>query len=211
MLVSETMIRLMRALLISDEPISLRELTKRADVTLSRASKEIDRLYRAGYVRKRPQVAVQRRRDLLLAFSYCWSIKAVPFEAFDALERPDHLSKVITKIAKKEGLAYAFTLLVGTEVLSPYVVPSTVHLYIDGAQVEKWRKALSENGIYPTESRTIGKVNLLIYDGSVLQGAIERKGVRVVSPYQLFADLHGMGGIMRDAADKLAERMGWGE
>jgi hypothetical protein len=70
---------------------------------------------------------------------------------------------------------------------------------------------LSENGIYPTESRTIGKVNLLIYDGSVLQGAIERKGVRVVSPYQLFADLHGMGGIMRDAADKLAERMGWGD
>jgi len=144
-----------------------------------------------------------------MAFSYCWSIKAIPYEAFEALERPDQLSKVIAEVASKEGLRYAFTLLSGTEVLSPYVVPSTVHLYIDGVQIDKWRKALKKRGIYPTESRTMGKVNLLFLDSSVFQGTVERKGVHVVNPYQLFADLHGMGGIMRDAANQLAERMHW--
>jgi len=144
-----------------------------------------------------------------MAFSYSWSVMNVPFKAFDALERSEQLMTVVGEIAKKGKLTYGLTLLAGAELLSPYVVPTSVHLYIDPEQAEKWSKGFVAHGIYPSEGRVHSKVNLLLWDKTVLYAAQEHQGLKIVHPCQVFADLHGMGGIYRDAAYELAKRLDW--
>jgi len=190
--------------------MSIRQLAKEGQVSLSRASREIENLTRAGYVVKRPLVKVIRPLDLLMAFSYNWSVQSVPVKTFEAVERPEYLMGTIGEQASKNELTYGFTHLSGAELLSPYVVPSMVHLYIDMEQVSTWEELLRENGIHLSSSKTFKKVNLLMWDHSVFYGSMEIRGSKIVSPYQVFADLYGQGGMMRDAAMNLAKRMEWG-
>jgi hypothetical protein len=208
-LASDSMIRIMRVLLASEKEMSLRELALKAQVTLSRASREMGQLHKAGITRKGTPIKILKRQDLQMAFSYSWSIMSIPFKAFDALERSEQLMTVVGEIAKKGKLTYGLTLLAGAELLSPYVVPTSVHLYIDPEQIEKWSKGFVAHGIYPSEGHTHSKINLLLWDKTVLYGAQEHKGLMVVHPCQLFADLHGMSGIYRDAAYELAKRLDW--
>lgn len=209
MLMSETMLRTMRLLLTSDKERSIRELARDADVTLSRCAREVEQLRMAGYVSRRPLVRVERRWDLLTAFSHGWSVRSVPSEPYEAVERPEYLMNAISSCAEKTELPYGFTLLAGAELLSPEVVPAYVHMYIVTADASKWRRALGTIGIHPAEPGAPRKVNLLLWDRSVFTGAVVVRGSRVVAPIQVFADLDGMGGIFRDAAMTMAKRMNW--
>jgi hypothetical protein len=209
MLMSETMLRTMRLLLVSDKERSIRELARDADVTLSRCAREVEQLRMAGYVSRRPLVKVERRWDLLSAFSHGWSVRAVPSEPYEAVERPEYLMKAISSCAERSSLPYGFTMLAGAELLSPQVVPAYVHLYIEAADAPKWRRALGTIGIHPSEPGSPRKVNLLLWDRSVFTGVMVVRGSCVVAPVQVFADLHGMGGIFRDAAMTMAKRMNW--
>ena len=209
MLMSETMLRTMRVLLVADKELSVRKLSAEAGTTLSRCAREVEQLRMAGLVSRRPLVRVERRWDLLMAFSHGWSVRSVPYEAFEAVERPEYLMKTISKAAAVAGLRHGFTLLSGAELLAPEVVPASVHLYIETADAATWRKALAEIGIHRVEAGAPRKVNLLLADYPVFYGSAKVRDMWVVSPFQVFADLYGMGGIFRDAAFALAGRMRW--
>jgi len=209
MLMSETMLRTMRVLLVADKELSVRDLAREGGVTLSRCAREVEQLRMAGYVSRRPLVRIERKWDLLMAFSHGWSVRSVPSEAFEAVERPEYLMKAISVAASAAGLRHGFTLLSGAELLAPEVVPTTVHLYVEMTDMPIWRSGLAAIGIHRVEPGAPRKVNLLLADGSILYGSTRVRDMWVVSPFQVFADLHGMGGIFRDAAMALAGRMRW--
>ena len=209
MLMSETMLRTMRVLLVSDKELSVRKVATDAGVTLSRCAREVEQLQMAGYVSRRPLVRVERKWDLLMAFSHGWSVRSVPSEAFEAVERPEYLMKTISIAASATGLRHGFTLLSGAELLAPEVVPASVHLYVNTSDAPAWRKSLADIGIHRVEPGAPRKVNLLLAGSPILYGSANIRDMWVVSPFQVFADLHGMGGIFRDAAFALAGRMRW--
>jgi len=209
MLMSETMLRTMRVLLVSDKELSVRKVATDAGVTLSRCAREVEQLRMAGYVSRRPLVRVERKWDLLMAFSHGWSVRSVPSEAFEAVERPEYLMKAISDAAASAGLRHGFTLLSGAELLAPEVVPASVHLYIEKADAPGWRRAFADIGIHRVEPGAPRKVNLLLAESPLFYGSAKVRDMWVVSPFQVFADLHGMGGIYRDAAKALAGRMRW--
>jgi DNA-binding Lrp family transcriptional regulator len=203
------MLGTMMVILGAEKGLSIRDIASMAGASVSRCAREVEQLRAAGYVSRRPLVKVERRWDLLLAFSHGWSVRAVPAESFEAVGRPEFLMKAISRAAAKGGLDYAFTMLAGAELLAPDVVPSLVHLYIDRADAPRWRRVLEGIGVHPVEPGATRKVNLLMWDPPVLTGVQTIRGMRVAASHQVFADLYGMGGIFRSAAMTLAGRMGW--
>ena len=208
MLLSETLERVIRVLLVSDpQKLSLRELANEAEVNLSRAAIEVNRLHATGYVEKRPYLKVLRKDDLLRMFAHSWSINAIPKITFESLERPAYLIKLISQLAKENKLKYAFTMLSGAELIAPYAVPTTTHLYIKKQQKESWTELLEKNDIYISERPEHGNLILLLWHEHIFYGKQVVHDAHVVSNPQLFADLFSSGGLYRDSALKLEKVM----
>ena len=187
----------------SEKPLSLRELSREAQVPLSRCSRVVIEMERLGYVRKRPQIKVVNQ-ELVYLVAYARPLKSLRSVNFESLERPQYLIKKIAELAGK-NLAYVYTHLAGAELLAPYVVPNEVYAYVVEKQVGEWAKVLEANQIYPSE---MGQVHLVIPDLDPFYRAQEVRGARVVSNFLLFADLYSCGGREREAARFLAEKVG---
>jgi hypothetical protein len=205
MLISETGERIIRVLLVHrGETFTLRSLAKESDSNLSRVAVEVNRLHSAGYVEKRPAIRVLKRDDLLLFFSYAWSLGGIPQTSFETLDRAPLVIRKIHDIGEKNNLRHAFTMLAGAEIVAPYVVPTSVHFYINPEQKKDWVSLLRKNGIYMTEKRG-GSVFALQHGEHIFFGMQKVREMNVVSGEQLYADLFSGGGIFRDAALKVRE------
>jgi len=104
---------------------------------------------------------------------------------------------------EKRGLIYALTLQAGATLVSPYVRPANIHLYVEPEKLDEWEKLL---GLQPTELG--GNVFLVEpYDEGVFYKLQQRKRVWVVSNVQLYVDLHNYPARGREAAEHLRQEV----
>lgn len=202
-MIPSSTLQVMHVVLNSEKSLSLRELSREAQVPLSRCSRVISELERLGYVRKRPQIKAVNQ-ELVYLLAYARPLKSLRSINFESLERPQYLIKKIAELAGK-SLAHAYTHLAGAELVAPYVVPNEVYVYIQEEQAGEWTKAFEDNQIYPSEG---GQIHLAVSDINPFYKTREVRGVKVVSNFLLFADLYSCGGREREAARFLAEKVG---
>ena len=196
-------LRVVNVLLNATSPLSLRELSREAQVPLSICSRYVNELERLGYLRKKPRIKVTNQ-ELVYFIAYGRPLRSLPAASFESLERPQYLIKKIALLAG-ERLTYAFTHLAGAELIAPYVVPDEVYLYVEEKQLNEWMRLLEGNEIYPCDD---GSVHLVFSDLNPFYGAREVRGARVVSDFLLFSDLYSCGGRAREAAKFLAQKVG---
>jgi len=113
----------------------------------------------------------------------------------------EDLDRFVRKLSAASGrdLRYALTLQAGAALVSPYVRPANIHLYVDPEKLNEWRKLL---GLQLTELG--GNVFLVEpYDEAVFYKVQQRKGVWVVSNVQLYVDLYNYPARGREAAEHL--------
>jgi hypothetical protein len=101
----------------------------------------------------------------------------------------------------KTNLTYALTTYQAENLVQNYLFPSRVDFYIKPAEVAKWHKALSREGLVGR-----GNTRVLSGDEQVFYRSFERAGLEIVSIPQLIVDLLSEGGVCVEAAEMLMEK-----
>jgi hypothetical protein len=110
----------------------------------------------------------------------------------------DSFTKRLSAVGKPD-LRYALTLQAGASLLTPYVRPVNIHLYIDPEKLGSWQELL---GLQLTEMG--GNVFLVeAYDEGVFYKIQQVRGIDVVSSVQLYVDLYNYPARGREAAEHL--------
>lgn len=106
----------------------------------------------------------------------------------------------LSNMRETNGLEYALTVLVGANVVAPYVRPTTIHFYIKQKEEAKsWVELLD---LRPVE--TGGNVSMVLpYDEGVFYGVSQVAGVNVVSKVQLYVDLFNYPARGEEAAEMI--------
>ncbi len=203
-IVPATALRIINVLLNKEKQISVRELSKEAEVSLGKCSYYANALEEAGYLRKKPKIKLENKEAAYI-ISFCYPLRGLKRISFDSLERAEYLIKKIAELAEKNKMAYAFTHLAGAELAAPYVVPNEIYCYIKDSELKKWDVIFQKSNIYPSKN---GKVHLLISEINPFYALQDIRGVKVVSNPLLFSDLFSCGGREREAAKYLAEKAG---
>ncbi len=99
-------------------------------------------------------------------------------------------------------MPYAFTLFSATEHISPYVAPSTTHVYILKSDLLIWQRFFREEKILPAEKE--GNVVCLLVEEDYFKNIEEVRGANIVSLPQLYADLMSFGDRGEEAAQELS-------
>jgi len=185
-----------------DKKLKLRELSAKAGVSLGMTVKIVNALESCGQLEKKKGIRAVKWKKLLFALAYACSIEENKKIEFLGAERAQYLIKKIGNLLRNEK--YAFTLFSATEIISPYVAPDKVHLYILDKDKEKISKLLVEEGIAPAE-----KGNIICYevDENHFYGSKEVRGVNVISLPQLYIDLVSYGGRGEEAAEHVLRLM----
>lgn len=123
------------------------------------------------------------------------------FLDYFTLER--EIDRFVGKLAGLD-LEYALCGLVGAWLVSPYVRPVDVHLYVSSESVAK--EIAERFGLNPTPKG--GNVKFVMpYDAGVFYGARSVQGIRVVSDVQLYVDLYNFPARGEEASSQLLESM----
>lgn len=109
----------------------------------------------------------------------------------------DALTKLKTA-ANHQGVRYAFTGPSGASLVSPYLTPTAVHLYVDVLK-EEFLEEIKADQI-SSEGNLLIKV---VEQENEFIGSKQVKGFYVVSDLQLYLDLWAMGGRGQEAAEEL--------
>lgn len=111
------------------------------------------------------------------------------------------INEALTKLktaANRHGVRYAFTGPSGASLISSYLTPTTVHLYVD---------VLREEFLEETKADQVSSEgNLLIRvveQENEFIGSRQVRGFYIVSDLQLYLDLWAMGGRGQEAAEEL--------
>ena len=186
LLLPKSSLRIIYSLLALDRAITVRELSKIAEVPLPKCSYFTRALENLGYIRRRPKLAVTDKR-LVYLLAYTYPLRAVPFIGFETLERTVSTVQKIAEIGKKEGMNYAFTHIAASEIISPYKFSNFVYFYAEQGDAEKWKENLKKVGIM--ENRN-GSIRLLLSELNPFLGTREINGIKVASPALLYSDLY---------------------
>ncbi len=200
MILNKTTQDIIRVLLNEKEKLTVRDLAKKAGVSLGMTVKIVRALESCGHLEKRRGIKVVNYEKLLKAWSYTVSIKENQRMEFLAPERPQYLIKKISQLLRKEE--YAFTLFSATEIISPYVAPNKVHLYIP--EKEKIKDIFIKNGIMLAEK---GNIVCYLVDENHFYGSQEVRDVKIISLPQLYTDLLSYGGRAEEAAEQILKIM----
>lgn len=105
--------------------------------------------------------------------------------------------------ARKRTWKHALTLQAGAALVSPYVRPANIHLYVEPEQLQDWREFLN------LELTEIGGNVFLVepYDEGVFFEIQKYRGVPVVSNIQLYVDLFNYPARGREAAEHLRKEV----
>ncbi len=205
MLLNKTTQNIIRVLLVEKRRrFTLRELAKKAGVSLGMTAKIVGSLEAAGHVRKKRGVSVVSHERLLGAWSHTVSVEENEKMGFLGAERPQYLIRKISGLLKDEF--YAFTLFSATELVAPYVAPNKVHLYILKERADAVSAILKKNGLVPAAE---GNVVCYLADRSLFYGCQDIRGAKAVSLPQLYVDLVSVGGRGGEAAEEVIKI--WGE
>jgi len=111
-----------------------------------------------------------------------------------------NIDAFLSNMRETNGLEYALTVLVGANVVAPYVRPTTIHFYIkQKKEAKSWVELLD---LRPVE--TGGNVSMVLpYDEGVFYGVSQVAGVNVVSKVQLYVDLFNYPARGEEAAEMI--------
>lgn len=205
MLISEklnTIIRVLLAQSLNNKPnYTVPELAKEANLTYAMAKRIVVRLEKSDYLTLRGKIKLTNPIKLMKAWGYTYSLREIERSEFVNAERPQYTILKIANWARKEKVQYAFTLFSATESVSPYVAPSTTHVYILKSDLQKWETFFRSEKILPAEKE--GNLICLLVNDDYFKGIEDIRGTNIVSLPQIYADLMSYGGRGEDAAQEL--------
>ena len=198
-----TIIRTLLANTFSNKPdLTVHELAREAKLTSGMAKRLLVRLEKSGYLTIKRSIRLTNPVKLMKAWGYTYSLQEIEHSEFISAERPQYIILKIANWARKEKMPYAFTLFSATEHISPYVAPSTAHIYILKSDLEIWQKFFRTEKILPAEKE--GNVVCLLVNEDYFKNIEEIRGANIVSLPQLYADLMSYGGRGEEAAQELS-------
>lgn len=198
-----TIIRILLANTFSNKPdLTVPELAKEAKLTSGMAKRLLIRLEKSGYLTIKRGIKLTNPIKLMKAWGYTYSLREIEHSEFISAERPQYIILKIANWARKEKMSYAFTLFSATEQISPYVAPSTTHVYILKSDLPIWQIFFREEKILPAEKE--GNVVCLLVEEDYFKNVEEVRGTNIVSLPQLYADLMSFGGRGEEAAQELS-------
>ncbi len=198
-----TIIRILLANKFSNKTeVTVPELAKEAKLTSGMAKRLLVRLEKSGYLTIKRSVKLTNPIKLMKAWGYTYSLREIERSEFISAERPHYIILKISNWARKEKMPYAFTLFSATEHVSPYVAPSTTHVYILKSDLPAWQRFFREEKILPAEKE--GNVVCFLVDEDYFKTIEDVRGITIVSLPQLYADLISFGGHGEEAAQELS-------
>lgn len=111
------------------------------------------------------------------------------------------VEELVTKLkaaAIENGVRYALSGPSGASLISAYLGPNSVHLYVDVLKAD----FLEDLNAYPVTSEGNFLIRVVEQENEFIESR-EVKGIYVVSDLQLYLDLWGMGGRGQEAAEEL--------
>jgi hypothetical protein len=195
--------RIVRVLLVDPkQDWSILSLSKEAKTGYSHTYRIVKTLLRMSLCRKTEtnKVVVANSGELLTRWAGYYDFALLnKVNAYYSLETDlDGLTRKLSA-ADKSGLKYALTLHAGASLVTPYVRPVNIHLYVEPEKLSSWQKFLS---LQLTELG--GNVFLVDpYDEGVFYKVQQVRGINVVSNVQLYVDLYNYPARGREAAEHL--------
>ncbi len=181
---------------------SILGLSKEAKTGYGHTYRVVKTLLRMGLCRKTDanKVVVTNGGELLTRWASYYDFALLnKANAYYSLD--ENLDGFVRKLAavSRPGLRYALTLQAAAALVSPYVRPANIHLYVEPEKLGEWQKLLD---LQLTELG--GNVFLVEpYDEGVFYKVQRLIGVWVVSNVQLYVDLYNYPARGREAAEHL--------
>jgi hypothetical protein len=197
--------RLIRCLLTNvGKKWTVRQLAKEANISVGYSHAILTTLANMKYVkRSENNKLILMNADLLLKrwaafYQYSYANCFLQFYTFE--KEIDSFLKMLAE--KLNGYKYALTSLSAAWMISPYVRPVDVHLYVPTKlDAERIAKILD---VKPTDGT--GNVKMVLpYDEGVFYGVRSVEGIQIVSNVQLFVDLWNYTSRGEDAAKRIYE------
>lgn len=199
-----TIIRIILASNFSNKPnLTVPELAKEAKLTYAMTKRLLVRLEKSDYLTIRGKIKLTNPIKLMKVWGYTYSLRELERSEFISAERSQYIILKIANWARKEKMRYAFTLFSATEHVSPYVAPSTTHIYILKSDLQLWQKFFRDEKILPAEKE--GNVVCFLVNEDYFKGIEDIREAKIVSLSQLYADLMSFGGRGEEAAQELTK------
>jgi len=199
--------RVVRILLVNPkQDWSILGLSKEAKTAYGYTHRLVKALLRMGLCRKSEanRIVVTNVGELLSRWASYYDFTLLNnVNAYYSLNQD--LDRFVRKLstASRRDLRYALTLQAGAALVSPYVRPANIHLYVEQEKLGKWQRLL---GLQLTELG--GNVFLVEpYDEGVFYNVQKRREVWVVSNVQLYVDLYNYPARGREAAEHLRKEV----
>jgi len=187
-----------------------RELASEAKVCLGTVSAVTNRLIDMGFlVRDRSMLLkLRKEEELLRRWASSYDPDVWPRKTYYAQGTLYEIGKALANTAMRRGLKYAFTGPFATDLLTQYIRPAEVHMYI--ASEDDLKKIVDDLNLEIAEIG--GNVILLVAEDELTFYGLrkttdDRVGtVSVVSNVQLILDLFNSTDRTREAAERLLTR-----
>lgn len=203
--------RILRVLLLNPSVTwTTRELSSEANVSLGLASLVTNKLIDMGFLIRDRSIRLRLRNgeELLRRWAAVYNFRDWPARLYYAEGTVYQIGKKLAWTAEKTGLKYAFTGPFATDLLTRYIRPARIHMYITDVEaikniVDALELSIAEIG---------GNIIFVISDDEAIfykttRVIDERIGqVNIVSDVQLFLDLHNYTDRAREAAERLLSR-----
>jgi DNA-binding MarR family transcriptional regulator len=209
--------RVLRYLLLHpDESFTMHELAKRTNVSPTLVTRVTHVLDAEAWIdldhdladRRIRRVRIRRPREALLAWGRAWDRRRIPIASWNI--RSDGVEAVMRRLKRVKSqvpqLRWALGGLAGASLVRRVVEPMTTLLWVPRQDLVGLEDSLS-----PTRSgRASPQLRVAIApDDFIFHLATEKDGVRIADPVQLWLDCYGEGERALEAADAIAEKMGW--
>ncbi len=185
----------------------LRELAREANVSLGLVSIVTNRLIDMGFLIRERSMKLRLRKDeeLIRRWAAVYDLSVWKHRAYYSQGALYDIGRKIARTAKEHAISYAFTGPFATDLITQYIRPAEIHIYINNEEdlekiVELQNLEIAEIG---------GNIIFMVTeDESVFYGSREITDSRVgtvtlVSETQLILDLYNMTDRTREAAERL--------
>ena len=199
--------RIVRVLLVnSKQEWSILGLSKEAKTGYGHTFRVVKTLLRMGLCRQTEtnRVVAANPGELLTRWAgyYDFALLNKVNAYYSPEENLDGFTKRLSAVGKPD-LRYALTLQAGVSLVTPYVRPINIHLYVDPEKPGSWQELLD---LKLTELG--GNVFLVEpYDEGVFYKVQQVRGINVVSSVQLYIDLYNYPARGREAAEHLRKEV----
>lgn len=137
--------------------------------------------------------------ELLAEWAEHYDFKRNEVHQFYSLEAPAEVETQLAQVCRRQAFSWGLTAFSGAERIAPYVRYQRVTAYV---QLEEIEKVAGLTQLKPVPGGA--NVSLIApYDAGVFYSSQEKRGVRIVSPVQIYLDLRSLGGRGEDAAEFL--------